>query len=201
MTGKQIIYFRPLGEADLSKLADWFACFEDLALFDRGLPVPVSREFVIESWKPALHYSDPPRSFWYIAEDEDASPIGICGIQSINYIHGDAVIPLFVSRDHRAQGYGTAMLHELIGLAFDQLRLHRLSTVYRSNNSATENLIKNTGFVEEGRIREGWYANDQHHDIVHVGLLKSEWPDKRDAIRERLAKSSFELVMRSRLQV
>lgn len=201
MTGKQTIFFRPLNEADLSQLADWFACFEDLALFDRGLPIPVSREFVIESWKPALQNSDPPKSFWYLAEDEAGQPIGTCGIQSINYIHGDAVVPLFVAQEHRTKGFGSAMLCELIQLSFDQLRLHRLSTVYRANNGATEKLIKNMGFEEEGRVREGWYANGQHHDIVHVGLLKSEWPDKRQAIRERLAKLPFELVMRSRLQV
>jgi RimJ/RimL family protein N-acetyltransferase len=200
LTVKTTIYLRPLNEADLNQLADWFACFEDLALFDRGLPVPVSREFVVESWKPALQFSDPPKSFWFIAEDKDGDPIGICGIQSINFIHGDAVVPLFVSQEHRTRGFGTALLFRLVELAFDQLRLHRLSTVYRANNSATEKLVTAAGFVEEGRIREGWYANDQHHDIVHVGLLKSEWPDKRRIIRERLAKSPFELVMRSRLQ-
>jgi RimJ/RimL family protein N-acetyltransferase len=200
LTQKEKIYFRPLNEEDLGLLAHWFTSFEDLALFERGLPVPVSREFVAESWKPALQFSDPPKSFWFVSETSDGDPIGICGIQSINYIHGDAVIPLFVSEKYRSKGIASTMLLTLIELAFNQLRLHRLSTVYRANNTVTEKLVSLAGFVEEGRIREGWYANGQHHDIVHVGLLKSEWPDKRQIISERLAKSPFELVKRSSLQ-
>ena len=84
------------------------------------------------------------------------------------------------------------MLCELIDLAFNQLRLHRLSTVYRANNTASQQLVSLVGFAQEGRVREGWYANGQHHDIVHVGLLKSEWPGKRQVVKERLSGLPFE---------
>ncbi len=193
------IVFRPLNEADLESLANWFADFEDVALFERKMPVPVGREAMIENWKSALQHHDPPKNIWFILEDADANAVGLCGLQSINYIHGDAVIPLFVSRQYRRRGLGTAMIAALTELAFDRLRLHRVSTVYRSNNEATEKLVSSVGFSQEGRIREGWYAHGEHYDTIHVGLLKSEWSDKKKIISERLAGSSFELISRPEL--
>ena len=162
--------------------------------------MPVSREYVVESWKPALQYNEPPKAFWFLVEEPEGKPVGLCGIQSINYIHGDAVIPLFVAQDYRRKGLALSMLIELMELAFDQLRLHRLSTIYRANNQATENLVTSVGFAKEGRIREGWYADGQHHDIIQVGLLNSEWLDTKQVVKKRLAETSFELVKRSKLQ-
>lgn len=199
LTQKAKLVFRPMSEADIGSLAHWFADFEDVGLFERKMPVPVSREAVIENWKVTLKPHDPPKSIWFILEDADAAAVGICGIQAINYIHGDAVIPLFVAREHRCKGLGTAMVVALIELAFDRLRLNRISTVYRSNNTATEKLVSSLGFSQEGRIREGWYADGEHYDTIHVGLLKAEWSATKDLVRERLSRSSFELTNRPEL--
>ncbi|MEM9630103.1 MAG: GNAT family protein [Pseudomonadota bacterium] len=198
MTKKTKIFFRPMNEEDLESLHHWFACFEDIALFDRGLPVPVSRQYIVESWKPALQFNDPPKALWFITEDADGNPVGVCGVQAINFIHGDAVIPMFVSKEYRCVGLASAMLLVLLELAFGQLRLHRVSTIYRSDNEASRKLLSATGFAEEGRTREGWYADGQHHDIIHVGLLRSEWSDNRQHISERLTRSPFELIKRPR---
>ncbi|MEP3279445.1 MAG: GNAT family protein [Stappiaceae bacterium] len=194
MIQRQKILFRPMNEADLDALVHWFADFDDVALFERRLPVPLSRESAIANWKSVLQHSDPPTSHWFILEDANAKPVGLCGLQSINYIHGDAIIPLFVAKQHRRKGLAAGMILTLIALAFEQLRLHRVSTIYRSNNMATQKLVASAGFTEEGRIREGWYADGEHHDTIHVGLLKSEWSDRKLVISERLAMSSYELI-------
>ena len=194
LSGKTKISLRPLNEEDLGFLSEWFSSFEDMAYFDYGTPVPVSREYVEGSWKPAFAYESPPKALWFVAQAEDGDPLGICGVQSINYIHGDAVIPVFVADKHRGKGIAPAMFLTLIDLAFGQLRLHRLSTMYREDNEMTAKLIASAGFIEEGRKREAWFADGEHKDIIFVGLLKSEWSKKRKTIVERLAGSNIELV-------
>ena len=191
----QVAYFmRPMGMEDIPTIARWFGNFDDIALFDRNLPVPIGPEAVRESWKPALEYSDPPRSLWFVAEDADGKPSGVGGLQSINYIHGDAVLPMFVDRPARTNGLATGMTITLLDLAFGQLRLHRVSTFFRADHDATANVIGKVGFREEGRIRQGWFAEGRHYDVVQVGLLRSEWLEGCADLRAELtADSGIEL--------
>lgn len=190
---KMKINFRPLSRDDIPQIAEWFADFGDIALFDQSLPVAVGQTFVEESWKSVLEYREPPAAIWYMAETEDGDAIGMCGLQKINYIHGDAVIPLFVNKEFRSKGLASAMMLTLLDLAFDTLRLRRVSTMYRADNKATNAIVKRHGFKEEGCIREGWFADGKHHDTILVGLLRSEWEDIRPQVTERLENSPFEL--------
>jgi RimJ/RimL family protein N-acetyltransferase len=98
---------------------------------------------------------------------------------------------MFVEKEYRKKGLASVMMHMLSDLAFNQLRLHRLSTVYRAGNEASEKLLSMSGFKKEGTIRDGWYGNGLHHDIIQVGLLKSDWLEKREKINERLSASLF----------
>ncbi|MFD2740551.1 GNAT family N-acetyltransferase [Sulfitobacter aestuarii] len=178
--------WRPLGLEDISKIADWFWDFEDVALFDRGLPVPVNIDAMRESWRSSLDHAQTPRAFWFIAEDANETPAGIAGLEAVNYIHGDAIVPAFVAEPFRKKGLATAMSVALIELAFQQLRLHRLTTYYRDGNTATLNALQTIGFTEEGRFREGWFVGGTRRDVVIVGLLASEWAGRRDRVLAKL---------------
>ncbi len=167
---------------DLSAIADWFWDFDDVALFERSLPFPVGMDTMRESWRAALSASDPPKACWYIAETAEKTPVAIAGLQAINYIHGDAVLPMFVSKPMRGKGVGTALTLTLLNLAFDRLRLHRLTTFYRDDNETTHRALQRLGFTEEGRTREGWFADGVRRDQVQVGLLKTEWLARRAEI-------------------
>ncbi|MDJ0612958.1 MAG: GNAT family protein [Rhizobiaceae bacterium] len=191
---KILINFRPLGPEDISQIADWFADFGDVALFDQSLPVAVGQTFVEESWKSILQHREPPVAIWYMAETQKGEAIGMCGLQKINYIHGDAVIPLFVNKEFRGKGLASAMMLTLLDMAFDTLRLNRVSTMYRDDNVATSTIIKRHGFVEEGRIREGWFAEGKYYDTILVGLLKSEWVKIRPKVAEKFRSSQFEMI-------
>jgi RimJ/RimL family protein N-acetyltransferase len=177
-----MITLRPMTLEDLSAIDDWFWNFDDVALFERGLPIPVNNATLQKTWKPALEQSDPPNALWYLAMTEDNIPVGIGGLQSINYIHGDAVLPVFIKQSMRAKGVGTALTITLLNLAFDRLRLHRLTTFYRSDNEATDRALQRLGFKTEGRIREGWFSDGAHRDVIQVGLLKTEWLGQREEI-------------------
>lgn len=186
----RVFSLRPMGMEDVDRIAKWFVDFEDVALFERNLPVPVSPEYVRETWKTALAYADPPRALWFLAEDENLEPAGVCGLQSINYIHGDAVVPIFVGAKMRGKGLAVAIAISLIDLAFDKLRLHRLTTFFREDNQATRAITLKLGFEEEGRLRQASYSNGEHKDMIQVGLLKSDWLSIRSAVNEKLEKSN-----------
>ncbi len=179
-----------MGFDDVPTVADWFWNFRDIAAFDRNLPVPVNLEAVRESWRSALEYADPPRALWYVAEDGAGTALGIGGLQAINYVHGDAVLPLFIAEPARGKGLALAISVVLADLAFDTLRLNRLTTFYRDDNDATKRIVERMGFAQEGRLRQAWYGDGVHHDLIQVGMLHNEWLDGRAALKAELETSS-----------
>ncbi|MBW4707383.1 GNAT family N-acetyltransferase [Roseobacter sp. YSTF-M11] len=183
------ITWRPLGLVDIPRIENWFWNFADVALFDRTLPVPLSPDSLQNSWRKSLEHDTPPCAYWFIAEDTSGTPLGIAGLDSVNYIQGDAVLPFFVGRDHRKQGLATAMTISVLDLAFSQLRLHRVSTFYRDDNTATMRAVKKIGFAEEGRFREGWFVNGERKDTVVAGILSAEWLATRHQVIEKVADS------------
>ena len=171
---------------DLDTIKEWSLNFDDAALFERNLPVPVGPDQIKESWKEVLAAHTPPKNLWFVAENAQKEPVGICGLESINYIHGDAILPAFVEHKSRTKGLAVRMAFSIINLAFDTLRLHRLTTHYRADHPVSPYLTKKAGFVEEGRVRGAWYSNGTHKDIVYMGLLKADWYALRDNLTDEL---------------
>lgn len=176
-----------MGLDDLDGISSWFWNMDDMALFDRALPLPVNSDSLRESWSPALSHSVPPRALWFVAEDTEGAPLGVGGLQAINYIHGDAVLPMFISERARGMGLATAITSRLLDLAFNRMRLHRVTTFFREDNTTTRHVLAKLGFAEEGRQRGGWFVDGTRLDVVHSGILASEWVDRRAEIMDVLA--------------
>ncbi|WP_300031886.1 GNAT family protein [uncultured Roseobacter sp.] len=178
----EVITWRPMALDDIPRIAGWFWNFDDAALFDRALPVPVSVDGMRESWRRSLEQTSPPAGYWFLAEASDGTPLGICGLEKISYIQGDGVLPFFVAGHFRNRGLATAMSVSMLDLAFNRLRLHRLTTFYRADNVASAKALGKLGFRDEGCFREAWFANGERKDIVISGILGSDWLAERERV-------------------
>ena len=95
-------------------------------------------------------------------------------------------MPLFIAEPWRRSGVGIRMACMMIDLAFKQLRLHRVATVYRADNVATEKLVNRLGFKQEGISRQCWFSHGQYFDLMNVGVLEDEWEQTRVKLRAEL---------------
>lgn len=181
---------RPMSLDDISSFSEWFWDFKDVAMFERNVPVPANLDSMQGSWRKSLEQAANPGAYWFIAISADGKPAGICGMEAVNYIHGDAVVSIFVARQFRKKGLATAMSISLLDLAFRQLRLYRVTTYYREDNSATHSTLSALAFQEEGRFRGGWFSDGKRRDVVITGLLGSEWEEARRRVIDTLAQSS-----------
>lgn len=185
MASKQSDSFtmRPLAAADIDALSVWFRDMNDLALFDRSAPLPVGPEAVAKIWNKDLDSPSPRSSYWYVGVDNESDAIvGVCGIENINYIHGDGVVPMFVAKHARRKGVGMKMAARIIDMGFGSLRLRRLSTFYRIDNAPTATLINKLGFHREGVLRQAWFCNGRHIDVVMAGILMEDWLEHRNTL-------------------
>ena len=182
---------RPMEETDLDCLRCWLMDLDDLALFDRTITVTPSREAIRELWKADLAGGRSPTALWFTALAEKRAPVAIGGLTSVNYVHGDAILAMFVAKPTRGKGLGLHFGSLLLDLAFDRLRLRRLTTFFRSDNERTERLVMRLGFREEGRMRESWLAEGRAFDAVVVGMLNDEWYARRAALRAEIGQGQM----------
>jgi RimJ/RimL family protein N-acetyltransferase len=187
-SGSQTYSVRPMELGDIDVIAPWFNNLEDLSLFNRSSPVPSGRELLREHWKQDLTDSGGPTgAFWYMVNDSEGKPAAIGGLRSVNLIHGDGVLPVFVGRRYRGKGIGFRMIVFLLDLAFGRLRLERVTTYYREDNRISAHLLQRAAFKEEGRLRRAWFQGGSHFDMVVAGVLWQEWKERREELKDEIA--------------
>jgi len=175
----QEFYLRPLEQTDLDAVADWYQQVEDVSIFDRQVPLPINKDEVQKIISSQIKDRELNKCYWFIAENNSGEAIGMTGLEVVNNVHGNAILPVFVDRDWRRSGVGIRMVCLMMELAFKQLRLHRIATVYRADNQATATMVARCGFVNEGVSREAWFAKGRHFDLINVGVLAKEWEQTR----------------------
>jgi RimJ/RimL family protein N-acetyltransferase len=77
----------------------------------------------------------------------------------------------------------------MIDLAFKQLRLQRVETVHRTDNTPSEALLRRLGFKQEGIARQAWFAGGDYFDLMNLGILKEEWLNVRIQLLQELSQS------------
>jgi RimJ/RimL family protein N-acetyltransferase len=182
-----VLSMRALEMSDMDAIATWFDELEDLSLFERSSPLPRGRESLRESWKEDLTAGPPPaRALWFVACDSAGEAVAIGGLQSINYFSGDCVMPVFVARQMRRRGIAIRLIGLLLDLAFDSLRLTRVTTYYREDNEVSARMLQRAAFKQEGRMRKAWFFNGRHLDTIVAGMLQKEWARRRSVLQEEL---------------
>ncbi len=186
--GSDIYSVRPMELGDVDLIAPWFNNLEDLSLFNRSSPIPSGRELLREHWKQDLTDSGgPAAAYWYLVTDSKGIPAAIGGLRSVNPIHGDGVLPVFVGRNFRNKGIGFRLIVFLLDLAFGRLRLERVTTYYREDNLTSAKLLERAAFKEEGRLRRAWFNGGSHFDMIVAGVLWQEWKKRREELKDEIA--------------
>lgn len=170
---------------DIAHLALWFLNVRELALFERRVRLPQTEEAMkATSWRNAWVTCQQPEHYWLAIEDFKQQTCGFVGLEQIDYLNGDCLLPMFLSRPVRRRGLGKLAAAVVIDVAFDQLRLNRVSSAYRADNEGSCRLLAALGFKIEGRRRSSRYSEGLYLDEISCGLLRDEW---RASQEDRLA--------------
>jgi UDP-4-amino-4,6-dideoxy-N-acetyl-beta-L-altrosamine N-acetyltransferase len=122
---------------------------------------------------------------WYLFQDDTGSAQGVVYFTDIDTEQGTAFWG-FYARPEAPSGTGLQILFAALNLAFTELGLHKLNGEVLADNQRSLPLHKKVGFSEEGRFREQHHDGANRIDIVRLGLLASEWPERREQLRARI---------------
>ena len=111
-----------------------------------------------------------------IPQGEDWQPIGVAGLEGIDWINRSAELGLFIGEKSLWQkGYGQKTLRLLLKHGFETLNLNRIFLRVFATNQRGIHAYEKTGFVLEGRMRQAIYRNGRYVDILLMSVIKEEW--------------------------
>jgi RimJ/RimL family protein N-acetyltransferase len=82
-------------------------------------------------------------------------------------------------KNMRGQGIGQLMVKEILKIAFEELKLHRVSLgVFDFNKSAIA-CYEKVGFKKEGLLRDCRKIGNEYWSLWEMSILENEWFDKK----------------------
>ncbi len=125
--------------------------------------------------KNYLKYWDKYIQFNYIIEFREGSKplkIGSVSLWSLSWQHKRAEVGIWLTPNYWEKGFGKSTLEMIKKIAFFHLKLNRLQAHIALKNTRSINTFKNSGFREEGILKEYLNLNGHFHDAIILACLK-----------------------------
>ncbi|WP_242257052.1 GNAT family N-acetyltransferase [Bacillus cereus group sp. BfR-BA-01379] len=116
-----------------------------------------------------------------VIDEESKKVIGHISLGQIDNINKSARIGKVLVGDTRMRGrsIGKHMMKAVLQIAFEELKLHRVTLgVYDFNTSAIS-CYEKIGFVKEGLLRESKKVGETYWNLWEMSMLEYEWSDKK----------------------
>lgn len=105
--------------------------------------------------------------------------IGDCAIKLDQYDTRIAEIGITISHLEQKKGYAKEALIGILTFLFDTKEIHRVVEIVDAENTASINLLKSTGFRQEGHFIENIFFKGKWGSELQYAMLKREWEKRK----------------------
>lgn len=116
-----------------------------------------------------------------VIDEKSKKVVGHISLGQIDNINKSARIGKVLVGDTKMRGrsIGKHMMKAVLQIAFEELKLHRVTLgVYDFNTSAIT-CYEKIGFVKEGLLRESKKVGETYWNLWEMSMLEYEWSDKK----------------------
>lgn len=171
----KIVTLRPIEEEDIEFIREMI---NDPLMESKivGWAYPISRKDQKEWYKS---YTNSDSHVRFIIETENDGVVGLTGLANIDWKNGSAMgagIRIADKKNH-SKGIATDSYMTMLKYAFNELRLNRVSASVLSFNSQSLRFLEKVGFKQEGVCRQCVFKSGDYHDMIYLGILKSDYED------------------------
>ena len=139
----------------------------DVELWNVGTSnVPYSRYLIHDYVANAKNdiYSD--RQVRMIVENNDGEVVGVVDLVNFDPSNLRAEVGLIILNSYRRQGYGTAVLKQILDYALHILHLHQLFAYIDVDNKSSFRLFEKSGFQVAAKIKDWLFDGAKFSDSV-----------------------------------
>jgi RimJ/RimL family protein N-acetyltransferase len=164
----------PLQKEFLPTIAKWFNDPEVTQFLNWFRPMALESE---EDWYRNIQKDTNSVHFAIMLKGDDAKdlPIGNCGSNLDQKNRVGKVGIVIGDKNYWGMGFGTEAMQLLVNYNFKTLNMERVELETFAFNIRAIKSYKRVGFIEEGCRRKAHFINGQYHDVITMGLLRSEW--------------------------
>ena len=165
------VRLRPVVEADVDAILGWINDPEITRNFS-GFQQIITREGELAFLQRMI--ASPTDRLFAITVGDEETAIGTAGIHNIYRPAGNARLGIMLGRQ-RGQGLGREALRQLVGRAFGEVALHKVWIIHFADNARMRHLCEGLGFRVEGVLRDEYFHQGRHWDMVRQSLLAHEF--------------------------
>ena len=113
-----------------------------------------------------------------IENNETKQIVGDCALKLYQYDTRIAEFGITISHFEQKKGYAKEVLIGVLTFLFDTKEIHRVVEIVDAENTASINLLKSTGFKQEGHFIENIFFKGKWGSEFQYAMLKREWDDR-----------------------
>lgn len=164
----------PLQKEFLPTMVKWFNDPEVSVFLNWYRPMLIDNE---EEWYRSSQKDNNCVHFAIMLKGDDPKdlPIGNCSTTLDQKNRVGKVGIVIGDRNYWGMSFGTDAMRLLVKYNFFTLNMERVELETFAFNIRAIKSYKKVGFIEEGCRRKAHFINGQYHDVIIMGLLRSEW--------------------------
>lgn len=165
------------GRGDFVQLMEWIDSPELLLQWGGpGFDYPLDEQ-QLKKYLTNSNNENAEKLIYKVIDTETGEVIGHISLGAIDRKNRSARIGkvLIGDKNKRGKGFGKLMMREVLRIAFEDLKLHRVSLgVFDFNQSAIATYEK-VGFVREGLLRDSRKIGDTYWSLIEMSMLEDEY--------------------------
>ncbi|EKS8379615.1 aminoglycoside adenylyltransferase [Bacillus thuringiensis] len=169
---KEVIKLESFKKSDFKQLINWINSEEFLIQWSGN-----AFTFPLDEQQLEKYIESANTLAFKVIDEETSDVIGHISLGQIDNINKSARIGkvLVGNTKMRGRSIGKHMMKAVLHIAFDELKLHRVTLgVYDFNTSAIS-CYEKIGFVKEGLLRESKRVGETYWNLWEMSMLEYEW--------------------------
>lgn len=172
-----MIELRFFERSDIQQLINWIETPEFLLQWGGpNFSFPLTEQQLKNYLKDANNDNSQVMVYSFL-EKETGNVIGHISLGNIDRSNKSARIGkvLVGDKNVRGKGIGLQMMKEILKVAFDELKLHRVSLGVFDFNASAIACYEKAGFIKEGLHRDSRKIGNEYWSLWEMSILENEW--------------------------
>ena len=149
---------------------------KEIRKYTLNIPFPYTKAHAVDFIKQATTNRKLKSAYEFaITSTNDNEVIGGISLMNLDWKNKNAELGYWLGKKYRNKGYISEAIKLILGFAFNELKLNRISARLWEKNLASIKVLKKNKFKKEGLLREMVFkAGKWQNDLVYA-VIRKDW--------------------------